>query len=159
MPVQASQCVMLCNVAIATAPCRACVDVGMAGTRHPGAEPSGTRAVGPCSFPFSKASGRGNGVQAVGLPGRRAPVALLTECRMGRHLHFHTAIAEGCRACSSLRCCDVLVSDVARSARDERAESCSLWKGRKPAVSTLKYHTSILKVCSQEYLSGSHVLK
>lgn len=155
---------MLCNVAIATAACSvwmlpACVDVGMAGTQHPGAEPSGMRAAGPCSFPFSKASGRDNGVQAVGLPGRRAPVALLTACCMGRHLHFHTAIAEGCRACSSLHCCDVLVSDVARSARDERAESCSLWKGRKPTVSTLKYHTAVLKVCSQDYLSSSHVLK
>lgn len=59
------QHVLLCNVTVGTAPCRACEDVGTAGTGQPGAEPGSTRAAGPQAFLFSsKASDTGNGVQS-----------------------------------------------------------------------------------------------
>lgn len=58
---------LLCNVAVGTAPCRACEDVGRAGTRQPGSP----RAAGPRSFLLSsKVSDTGNGVQSGAARGR-----------------------------------------------------------------------------------------
>lgn len=63
------------------------------------------------------------------------------------------------QSCSSLHCSGTVVSDTTRRARNERAERCCLPEGRKPVAPTLKHHTSVVKVCSQDYLNSSHVFR
>lgn len=148
--VQVSQYVPLCSVAL-----RPAKHVWMWGRQG---HSTGHWAVGLCSLLLSsKASGRGNGVEEWGCRGD------------GQQWLYRWCVAWGgidSTCCHSgvmwsLFLCSVVVCWFLMSlaAQEMKEMSTAFCRSEGKPLHTSKCHTSILKGCSQDCLSSSHVLK